>query len=181
MHRWGPKRDYHDRLAAPARALAGGLRTAGLGVLLGLADPVPDALALYRHLDYLRKTYWQAGVSVSFPRLRPQAGGFTPAFPVADRFLAQMIFAFRIALPDVPLVLSTRESAALRDGLAGIGVNKMSVASKTTVGGYHGESPPADGQFFVADERDVPTFCAALRRKHLEPVFKNWDAVYRSA
>ncbi len=179
MHRWGPKRDYFNRLDTPARALAGGLRTAGMGVLLGLADPVADAIALYRHIEYLRKKFWQAGVSVSFPRIRPQTGGFKPSFNINDRFLAQVIFAFRICMPDVPLVLSTRENAAFRDGMAGIGVNKMSIASKTTVGGYHEESLPADGQFLVSDERDVDTFCTALRKKGLDPVFKNWESAYR--
>jgi thiazole biosynthesis protein ThiH len=38
LHRWGPKKDYLDRLEAPARA-GSGMRTVGLGVLLGLSDP----------------------------------------------------------------------------------------------------------------------------------------------
>lgn len=179
LHRWGPKRNYSERLDSPARALAAGLRTAGLGVLLGLADPIADAIALYRHIDHLRKSFWQAGVSVSFPRIRPQAGGFTPAFSVDDRFLAQLIFACRICMPDVILTLSTRESPALRDGLAGLGICKMSIASKTTVGGYHQESLAEHGQFIISDNRDMATFCAGLRRRGLEPVLKNWDAVYR--
>jgi 2-iminoacetate synthase len=179
MHRWGKKRDYKYRLETPNRALEGGLRTVGLGALLGLADPVAEAIALYRHLEHLRKRFWQAGASISFPRIRPQAGEFLPPFPVTDAFLAQMIFAFRICLPDVPLALSTREHPHLRDGMAGIGISKMSVASKTTVGGYHKESLPEDGQFIISDERDVKTFCVALRRKELEPVFKNWESVFR--
>lgn len=95
--------------------------------------------------------------------------------------LAQFIYAFRICLPDVPLVLSTREAAAFRDGMAGVGISKMSVASKTTVGGYS-DSPHGDaesGQFDVSDQRSVDEFCAMLHARHLEPVFKNWDAVYR--
>jgi len=181
MHRWGPKRNYLNRVETPARALAGGLRTAGLGVLLGLADPVADAIALFRHLDHLRKDFWQAGVSVSFPRICPQPGGFTPPYPVNDRFLAQMIFAFRICMPDVPLVLSTRESAAFRDGIAGIGINKMSITSKTTVGGYHEEIAAEDSQFLISDNRDIDTFFSVLRHKGLEPVFKNWESVYRES
>ncbi len=179
VHRWGTKRDYLRRLDTPARALRGGLRTAGLGVLLGLADPRSDAVALFRHLEQLRKEFWQAGVAVSFPRIRPQKGGFRPPFPIADKFLAQLICAFRICLPDVPLALSTREPAAFRDGMAGIGVNKMSIASKTTVGGYHEESVRENGQFLISDEREVGAFCAALRRRGLDPVFKNWEAAYR--
>ncbi|MBU4199928.1 MAG: 2-iminoacetate synthase ThiH [Verrucomicrobia bacterium] len=179
LHRWGPKQNYMDRVESPARALSGGLRTAGLGILLGLADPVADAIALYRHIDYLRKNFWQAGISVSFPRIRPQQGGFMPAFTVDDRFLAQLIFAFRLCMPDVTLTLSTRESAAFRDGMAGIGICKMSIASKTTVGGYHYESLAENGQFIISDNRDMATFCAMLHRLGFEPVLKNWDSVFR--
>lgn len=178
MHRWGPKTDFFQRLEAPERALAGGLRFAGLGALLGLADPRFDLLALYRHARHLQKTHWQAGLSVSFPRIQSEAGGFQAPHPVSEKQLAQYIVAFRICLPDVPLVLSTRESAAFRDGMAGLGINKMSVASKTTVGGYGAEGSD-EGQFDVNDGRDVETFCAMLREHGLEPVFKNWDAAYR--
>ena len=76
MHRWGDKRDFESRLDAPHRALEGGLRTVGLGVLLGLANPATDLIALYRHATHLLKSYWQAGVNPSFPRIQPQMGGF---------------------------------------------------------------------------------------------------------
>ncbi|MFA7256471.1 MAG: 2-iminoacetate synthase ThiH [Kiritimatiellales bacterium] len=178
MHRWGPKKDFFQRLEAPERALAGGLRFAGLGALLGLADPRHDMLALYRHARHLQKTYWQTGLTISFPRIRTEAGGFVPPHPVDEKMLAQIIFAFRIVLPDVPLVLSTRENAAFRDGMAGLGINKMSIASKTTVGGY-GDRGSEEGQFDVSDTRGLDEFCAMLRSKELEPVFKNWDGVYR--
>jgi len=178
MHRWGPKKDFFQRLEAPERALAGGLRFAGLGALLGLANPRYDMLALYRHARHLQKTHWQSGLTISFPRIRNEAGGFIAPHPVDEKLLAQIIFAFRICLPDIPLVLSTRESAAFRDGMAGLGVNKMSIASKTTVGGYGSEGSD-EGQFDVSDARGLDEFCAMLRARELEPVFKNWDGVYR--
>jgi len=105
LHRWGPKRDFQFRLEAPDRALAAGMRTVGLGALLGLADPVSEALELYRHAEHLRKKHWQAGVSISFPRNVPPTWRISAPHPVSDEFLAQMIFAFRICLPDLPLVL----------------------------------------------------------------------------
>ena len=180
LHRWGPKSDYLRRLQGPENALEAGMRWVGVGALLGLCEPRYDMLALYRHASYLRRKYWRAGVSISFPRMRPQLGDYAPRFPVDDHFFAQIIFAFRICMPEVPLVLSTRETAAMRDGMAGIGISRMSVASRTTVGGYADESERSGGQFDISDERDVNTFCAALREKGLEPVFKNWDSVYRS-
>ncbi len=180
LHRWGPKRDYQFRLESPERALSAGMRTAGLGVLLGLNDPVSDLLHLFRHAEYLRKKCWQAGVMISFPRICAQRGDYQPSCPVNDRFLTQIICAFRICMPDVPLVLSTRERPAFRDAIAGIGISKMSVASRTTVGGYcHATTTSTGGQFEVNDTRDVGEFCDTLRNKKLEPVFKNWDSVFR--
>ncbi len=180
MHRKGPKSDYENRLDTPARALSGGLRFAGMGVLLGLSDPVADALSLYHHAEYLKKIYWRGGISISFPRIRPQLGEFIPPHPVGDSLLAQLIFAFRICLPDTPLVLSTRESAPFRNAMAGLGISKMSAASRTSVGGYRAHAACAGGQFEISDTRDTRDFCAMLSQKGLEPVFKNWDAVYRA-
>ncbi len=183
MHRWGPKRDYRARLSAPENALTAGMRYVGLGVLLGLAPPETDILALAAHLQRLRRRWWRAGFSISFPRIRPETGGFQPPHPVNDRMLVQIILALRIYLPDVPLVLSTRESSAFRDQLAGLGITKMSVASRTTVGGYQpcGAAGTATGQFQVNDNRDMPSFLAAMHKKGLWPVLKNSDAVYRDA
>ncbi len=178
-HLFGKKRDYQSRVEGPARALAGGLRTVGLGALLGLALPAFDMLALFRHARWLQKQFWQAGLSLSFPRIQPQTGDFMAPYAVSDRELAQIIFAFRIAFPTFPLVLSTRECAAFRDGMAGLGISKMSVASKTTVGGYSVASSTATAQFSTSDDRDGVTFCAALRERGFEPIFKDWDQVYR--
>ncbi len=178
LHRWGPKRDFANRLDAPSRVLEAGIRNVGLGALLGISDPLFDTLTLYRHARALRRKFWQSGVAISFPRVCPQEGGYQPPFPVDERFLARIIFAFRICMPDVPLVVSTRENAKFRDGIAGVGVNKMSIGSRTTVGGYGESASSPDGQFEINDDRSIGTFFDALRKKGLEPVFKNWDRVY---
>ena len=179
VHRWGDKRDFFNRITAPERALKGGLRTVGLGALLGLSNPIFDMLCLYRHAKHIIKNYWQAGVTLSFPRIKPQLGEFKANYPVDESMLSQYIFAFRICLPNVPLLLSTREPEYMRDGLAGIGISKMSVASKTTVGGYSDEAEESTEQFSISDNRDIKTFCDALRKNNLEPVFKNYDTNYR--
>jgi 2-iminoacetate synthase len=181
LHRWGPKKDFLGRLEAPARAMEAGMRTAGLGVLLGLSDPVFDAVCLLRHMGHLQRIYWRSGFTLSFPRLRPQAGNFPAPYPVDEAWLARLVFAFRIVLPDVPLLLSTRERPDFRDGMAGLGISKMSAGSRTTVGGYGGQEPTTGTQFQVSDERSVPEICAMLRNRGLQPVFKNWDSVFRDA
>lgn len=178
LHRWGPKQDFPDRLEIPERALQAGIKTVGVGALLGLSEPVEEALKLFRHVRHLGQTYWKAGLSVSFPRIRPQTGGFQPVFPVTDHFLARMIFAFRIGLPDVELVLSTRESPSFRDGMAGVAITRMSIASRTTVGGYVEPGNNEKGQFEVYDDRSTEEFCKALQAKNIDPVFKNWEPVY---
>ena len=179
LHRWGPKRDYANRLEAPERVLAGGVRSIGLGALLGLGEPVAEMISLFRHVARLRRRFWRAGISISFPRIRQQVRHFTPPYEVTERQLAQFIFAFRICLPRFPLVLSTRERAEFRDGMAGVGVSKMSVASRTTVGGYSADVCHREGQFETSDTRDVTGFCHMLQGKNLEPVFKNWEPAYR--
>lgn len=178
LHRWGPKKDYEYRLESPSRAMDAGMRSVGLGVLLGLADPRREAICLFLHARHLLKKHWRCGVMISFPRICNQQGEYKPKYLVDDRFLARMIFAFRICLPEVSLVLSTREKAELRDGFAGVGINRMSVASRTTVGGYGSEDQSSGAQFEVTDTRDVKSFCKVLRAKKLEPVFKNWDSVF---
>jgi len=81
-------------------------------------------------------------------------------------------------MPDVDLVLSTRENPVFRDGMAGLGISRMSIASRTTVGGYHDPAGAGASQFEVSDDRSAEEFCRALRMKEIEPVFKNWDAAF---
>ena len=52
--------------------------------------------------------------------------------------MVQLLAAFRIAYPDIGLVLSTREPAWLRDGLIPLGLTWRSAGSHTEPGGYTG-------------------------------------------
>ena len=105
-------------------------------------------------------------------------GGFRAGFPVNERAFAQAILRCA-SVAGRAFLLSSAVSASLRDGLAGIGISKMSVASKTTVGGYSDNAEASTEQFSISDERDVSEFCAMLKDKKLEPVFKHADAIYR--
>ena len=199
MHLAGPKKDYDWRLACPQRACTAGFRRVGLGALLGLADWREEAAALAHHLDALLKSCWKTFFTVSMPRLRPAAGEFEPSVHVSDRDLAQFVIATRLAFPQVGITLSTRESPALRDGLAGVGVTMMSAGSHTEPGGYTGvgredlhrtakgcrvelasgaissEGEHATEQFAIADARSAEEVAARLRGLGLEPVWKDWD------
>jgi 2-iminoacetate synthase len=199
LHTSGPKRDFNWRLDCAQRGYAAGFRRLGIGALFGLSRWQEEALSLAAHVEYLLKHCWQAQITVSLPRLRPAAGEFHPAFSMTDRELAQLICAFRITFPEVGIVLSTREPAALRDALAPLGVTMMSAGSHTEPGGYtgqgadelhrtvrgrivapefeNGEDRLATGQFEISDERSPAEVAGVLRRRGFEPVWKDWDAV----
>jgi 2-iminoacetate synthase len=197
MHTSGPKRDFNFRLDCVERGYAAGFRRLGVGALIGLSRWQDEAIALAAHLEYLFKHCWQAQITVSLPRLRPAAGGFHPLFSMTDRELVQLVCALRITFPQLGIVLSTREHASLRDPLSSIGVTMMSAGSHTEPGGYtrqgrehlhrtvrgrivapeyqDGEDELATGQFEISDERSPAEIAAVLRRRGLEPVWKDWD------
>src|SRR5439155_15609431 len=122
-HVAGKKRDYGWRLEGPERAGRAGIRRLGVGALLGLNEPWrSDAIATAAHARFLTKRFWRSEVSVSVPRIRPSASGYTPRAMVSDRELAQLVCALRLFLPDAGIVMSSRETAAFRDALVPLGV-----------------------------------------------------------
>jgi len=203
MHTAGPKRNFEWRMETPERGYAAGFRRIGIGALYGLADWRHEALAVAAHCEYLLRHCWKASFTISLPRLRPCAGEFEPPTPMSDREMVQLICAFRLMFPDVGLVLSTRESPKLRDGLFPLGITLASAGSHTEPGGYTGAgrerihqtvrgrivesgacewapasaaSTAATGQFNIADERSSLEVAHIIRRLGYEPVWKDWDA-----
>ncbi len=175
VHLKGKKRNYAWRLSAPDRAAEAGMRRLGIGALLGLhPDWRSEAIALAAHASALIRRWWRCEVAVALPRLRPAAGGFEPADPVDDASFVQLLCALRIALPDVGVTLSTREPAALRDGLVPLGITSMSAGSHTEPGGYAEESD-SEPQFEISDTRSPAEVAAALRAAGLDPVWKDWQ------
>jgi 2-iminoacetate synthase len=179
FHVGGRKRDYDFRLDGPERAARAGIRRLGVGALLGLHEPWrEDAIAVAAHGLYLLKTAWRQELSVSVPRIRPSASGYSPEHPVTDRELAQLICALRLVLPDAGIVMSSREAAGFRDRLVPLGVTHTSAGSHTDPGGYT-EPGEAEGQFEVNDTRAPEEVAEALRALGYEPVWKDWDPTMR--
>ncbi len=205
MHTAGPKRNFDWRLETPERAYAAGFRRLGISPLYGLADWRLEALSAAAHADYLLRNCWKAALTISTVRIRPCAGEFQALTHISDRELAQLICAIRIMFPDVGIVLSTRETPKLRDGLIPLGVTMMSAGARTEPGGYTGagkenihhtergkivelasgasewapqENHPtnATGQFQIADERSPFEVAERIRKLGYEPVWKDWDA-----
>jgi 2-iminoacetate synthase len=203
LHVSGPKRNFDWRLDTPERAYAAGFRRLGIGALHGLSDWRMEALSVAAHGAYLQRQCWKAQLTISVPRIRPCAGEFEPLTGMSDRELVQLICAYRLLFPDVGLVLSTRESPRLRDGLIPLGITLMSAGSHTEPGGYTGagrgsvhrtergrivelgasewadvpaRGTGATGQFSIADERPAREVAELIRRLGYEPVWKDWDA-----
>ncbi|HLP09210.1 MAG TPA: 2-iminoacetate synthase ThiH [Opitutaceae bacterium] len=181
MHTAGPKKNFDWRMDTVERGYAAGFRRLGIGALFGLHDWRYEALAVAAHALHLRKYCWKSYVTISLPRLRPAAGGFQPKNPMTDRQLALLVCAFRLLLPQVGLVLSTREPPHLRDGLMALGITTMSAGASTEPGGYSSfdenwSQPEQKGeQFHVADERPPETVASAIRARGYEPVWKDFD------
>lgn len=176
-HPRGMKSHYAWRLNGFDRMGKAGVHKIGLGVLIGLEDWRTDLTMLARHLRYLQKRYWRTRYAVNFPRMRPSESGYQPNVVMTDRELAQLTFAFRIFDHDIDISWSTRESPTLRDNMAPLGVTSMSAGSRTEPGGYI-VSPQALEQFEVSDSREPSEVVAALRAHGLDPVWKDWDAIF---
>ena len=204
VHTAGPKKSFDWRLETPERAYAAGFRRLGISALYGLGDWRYEAVCVAAHADYLLRHCWKAQLTISLPRLRPCAGEFQPFTQFSDRELAQLVCAFRLTFPDAGLVLSTRESARMRNGLIPLGITLISAGSHTEPGGYTGagrekihhtergrivalaptasewQAAPegetaATGQFEIADNRSPAEVAAMLRRLGYDPVWKDWD------
>ncbi len=182
LHPKGAKRDFEWRFGALDRGAAAGMRFLGLGVLLGLT-PLwrQDVLALVAHARRLARSAWRCQISVALPRMRPAVGAMAPRADLSDRDYARALCALRLALPDAHITLSTRESAALRDGLARICVTRMSAGSSTEPGGYADPSPHGDRQFEIEDARSPAEVAAVLRASGIDPVWKDWEEVLHGA
>jgi 2-iminoacetate synthase len=202
VHTAGPKKEFDWRLETPERAYAAGFRRLGISALYGLADWRYEAISVAAHAEYLLRHCWKAQVTISLPRLRPCAGEFQPLTQMSDRDLAQLICAFRLMFPDAGIVLSTRESAKLRNGLIPLGITLMSAGSHTEPGGYTGAGRDklhqtvrgrivgegssewasmangnghATGQFEVSDDRSPQEVAKLIQKLGYEPVWKDWD------
>ena len=174
LHPFGPKSNYEFRLDAPERAARAGLRTIGLGALLGLYHWRSEAFFTGIHADYLQHKYKDIEVAISTPRLRPCVAGFQAKSPIDDIGLVQYILAFRLFMPRAGITVSTRESRAMRDHLVHLGVTKMSGSSSTAVGGLACEADE-DSQFDINDTRSAAEMAQMLYRQHYQPVFKDWQ------
>jgi 2-iminoacetate synthase len=169
-HPQGTKASFHWRLEGVERAAEAGIGRLGLGILLGLADPRDDLLAMMRYARYLQGRFPDRRLAFSLPRIYEAPRGFQTPYPVDDEAFVRMYCALRIAFPDAELVLSTREPAALRNRLAQICITQMSAGSRTAPGGYEEAGESRLGQQFpVSDHRTPAEVAAWLEEAGFQP------------
>jgi len=180
-HPAGPKKIFSRRMAAIEAGGEAGFRSLGIGTLLGLADWRVEAALLAMHGRYLTRRFWKSRVAISFPRLQGFAcHEFDPEYQVTPGNMVQMLCVMRLTLHDAELVLSTREPAAFRDNMIGLGVTRFSAGSRTSPGGYSSPLDHEGEQFDVCDDRSAEEVAAAIAARGFEPVWKDFDRQFIS-
>ncbi len=176
VHPKGRKSDYLWRLNTPERGAKAGIRSINIGPLFGLETVRKEAFFSGLHANYLMRNYPASEVSLSLPRINPAEGGFEPAMPLDDPTFVQFMLTYRIFLPEVGINVSTRESARFREQILPLGVTKMSIGSKTTVGGY-ADAKGSTAQFEISDTREISDFVHMLHQKGYQAVYKDWEPI----
>ena len=181
LHPSGPKSDYAYHTEAMDRAMEAGIDDVGCGVLFGLNLYKYDFVGILMHAKHLEDTFGCGPHTISVPRVRPADDIDPDTFDngVPDEVFKRIIAILRIAVPYTGIIMSTRESKAMRGEAVKIGVSQISGGSRTSVGGYVEEEAEDDNsaQFDVSDQRtldeivqwlmemgDIPSFCTACYR-----------------
>ena len=175
LHPVGPKHDYAWRLNAPARACQAGMRSVGVGALLGLEAFEQDTFATGLHAYWLERTYPGVDIGISIPRICPHEGEFEVQHAIDDRHFVQYVTALRCFLPRSCITCSTRESANMRNHLLALGVTRISAGVSTKVGGRSTEPKDNPGQFEITDKRSLTAVCQDLAKLGYQAVLKDWE------
>ena len=181
LHPAGPKHNYDYHTEAMDRAMEGGIDDVGIGVLFGLDKYRYEFAALLMHAEHLEAVHGVGPHTISVPRIK-RADDIDPSTfdnGIDDETFAKICALIRLAVPYTGMIISTRESQAVREKVIRLGVSQISGASRTTVGGYTEDIRPTETeQFDVSDQRTldevvqwlmskgyIPSFCTACYRE----------------
>ena len=181
LHPTGPKHDYDYHTEAMDRAMEGGIDDVGLGVLFGLELYKYEFAGLLMHAEHLEAVHGVGPHTISVPRVK-RADDIDPGEfdgGISDETFEKITACIRLAVPYTGIIISTRESEAVRSKLLHLGVSQVSGGSRTSVGGYAEKERPHDTeQFDVSDQRTldevvawlmdnghIPSFCTACYRE----------------
>ncbi len=182
LHPTGPKHDYAYHTEAMDRAMEGGIDDVGLGVLFGLELYRYEFAGLLMHAEHLEAVHGVGPHTISVPRVKHADDIDPSAFDngISDETFAKICALIRISVPYTGMIISTRESQAVREKVLPLGVSQISGGSKTSVGGYCEPEPESERseQFDVSDTRTldevvnwlmklgyIPSFCTACYRE----------------
>lgn len=176
-HLGGRKSDYEWRLTALDRAMQAGIDDVGLGALLGLSNWEVEIMGLVRHTNHLEACFGVGPHTISFPRITEALGGSGAATPVSDDDFIYAIAVLRLAVPYAGLILTARESEAVRSRAIEYGVSQIDGGTKLEIGSYASQGD-GTSQFTINDNRSlseiierlvegdyIPSFCTACYRK----------------
>jgi len=181
-HLGGKKANYEYRLTGLDRAQEAGIDDVGIGALFGLYDWRFEVMSLVRHTNHLEACYNVGPHTISFPRIKNASSmKVKPEYMVSDEDLARIIAILRLAVPYTGLILTARESAAVRDEVLEFGVSQIDGGTKLELGSYHESKNEAQNlnreQFTINDNRslneiideliekdNIPSFCTACYR-----------------
>ena len=182
LHPTGPKHNYAYHTEAMDRAMEGGIDDVGLGVLFGLELYRYELAGLLMHAEHLEAVHGVGPHTISVPRIQPADDIDPEDFDngISDETFAKLIAIIRIAVPYTGMIISTRESAKVREKALRLGISQISGGSRTSVGGYVEEEKVEENsaQFDVSDRRTldevvrwlmelgyIPSFCTACYRE----------------
>ena len=181
LHPTGPKSNYCWHTEAMDRAQEGGCDDVGIGVLFGLGGYRYELAGLLMHAEHLEARFGVGPHTISVPRICPADDVSPEDFPDAlpDEIFRKIVAVLRVAVPYTGLIISTRESARMREQLLRCGISQISGGSRTSVGGYTSEERHDEtAQFDVSDTRPldevvrwlldnehIPSFCTACYRE----------------
>ena len=182
LHPTGPKHNYAYHTEAMDRAMDGGIDDVGLGVLFGLELYKYEFAGLLMHAEHLEAVHGVGPHTISVPRVKHADDIDPTAFDngISDDIFAKICACIRVAVPYTGMIISNRESKAVREKVIRLGVSQISGASRTSVGGYCEPEPEDENseQFDVSDKRTldevvhwlmdlgyIPSFCTACYRE----------------
>lgn len=182
LHPTGPKHNYAYHTEAMDRAMEGGIDDVGLGVLFGLELYKYEFAGLLMHAEHLEAVHGVGPHTISVPRVKHADDIDPDAFDngISDDIFAKICACIRVSVPYTGMIISTRESKAVREKVIRLGVSQISGGSKTSVGGYYEPEPEEENseQFDVSDKRTldevvcwlmeigyIPSFCTACYRE----------------
>jgi 2-iminoacetate synthase len=181
-HLGGKKADYNWRLTSLDRAQEAGLDDVGIGALFGLYDWRFEVLALVRHTNHLEACYNVGPHTISFPRIQSASSiNVDPKYAVSDSDFVKLVAILRLAVPYTGMILTARESVAVRREVIQFGVSQIDGGTKLELGSYSESKNEVQNlnreQFLINDNRslgeiieelidheNLPSFCTACYR-----------------